>query len=418
MTEPTSSILAPRKSRPATFTRLVPLLVLHAAVFKPGSLHRGYYRGPLAQIVALVISIFTAPYWGHVGDIKGRLVPLYISVIGRFLGTIIAPDYGGQYDIVAGIVEGLAGGPATFYGAVFSYIVDVSSAKNLLPKFSIAVAIQLLAQFFPNYRGPTNAPTVIVYLILCAYIYFFIGESRPVPIRLEVEDEDQEEPEYDFPAFLKAVKSTLKGNTPLILSLVSASLLFSAEPLAQSIYVSRFNYNEYTLMELIFPAVRILTLLIFALVISWVQARRNVASVAKALSISSAASLTTAQIGCLIGFIIFLTPLTIAFDAVRVFAAPLTPSLLALLYFVWNGEKKNRGSFVTTILLIHVVFSTIGAALAAFPWRVGRHEGDFEGHRVLTIVFGAVTTGLASFGLFLLAWVRVPPQEELEAEEE
>ncbi|KAH8825878.1 hypothetical protein DL96DRAFT_126497 [Flagelloscypha sp. PMI_526] len=163
---------------------------------------RGYY-GEHRVLPSLFISVFTAPYWSRLGDTKNRNIPFIAFLLGGLIIVLIEGTIGrnGEFfaPVLAGVVEGLFGGKATFYGASLTYAADFSSPNSLFPKFYVVEAsfsLSLILSAFrlslENCMGETTLFIVKLTLVLLMFPYvgFILGASRPQPILLEDTDDD------------------------------------------------------------------------------------------------------------------------------------------------------------------------------------------------------------------------------------
>ncbi|KAH8822253.1 major facilitator superfamily domain-containing protein [Flagelloscypha sp. PMI_526] len=389
----------------ASFGRILPILCIHAFISARG--YYGFYSGPLSPLVAAVLSIFMAPYWSYVGDIKGRKIPLLVSLTGGILGSLVTLfSYNTTTIVLSGIIIGITGGPVSFQGAALSYIVDVSPRKSLLPNLCIALAVQILSStFIPWLWRIMRLSYVVLGIPLFLFIYYFLQESRPTPIALALEPEPSiRYISYQPLKWLKSVRSALRDNGSLLLAVVATSIMCLVDPFSLTFMLWWHSRDAYwfEIMVIAPNIARVVILMVFALVVSHLLERINRAELSKSFGLGSIANIVTTHLLSLIGFLLTIPAVMIIFNFLNTFSAPLFPALTLILYHVWSGEIENRGSAIGAFALLQSVFTDIGT-LAAFIYLGSERPDDPR----MVIISSGIACGIAVLAFLALKFVRV-----------
>ncbi|KAH8822250.1 hypothetical protein DL96DRAFT_346424 [Flagelloscypha sp. PMI_526] len=120
---PARTTQGPQLATDATMLRqMLPILCVHAFISVRG---RGFSAGASNPLIAALPCLFMAPYWSHIGDIKGRKIPLLVPLLGGLLGSLVTLFEDTRITtfplgLISGVIVGITGGSITFQAAALA----------------------------------------------------------------------------------------------------------------------------------------------------------------------------------------------------------------------------------------------------------------------------------------------------------
>ncbi|KAH8796838.1 hypothetical protein DL96DRAFT_1825639 [Flagelloscypha sp. PMI_526] len=466
-------------SRPAAFLRIVPIVFLAAftrGLFSTRQLYNNLVchniypfdekvpigcgksigdqvggRTAVLLIVNFVLQLLVAPYWSHMGDLKGRRFTLAIPVIGNLgagvlslIGIFISPGFAVSlvFIILNLFASTLSGGWVTFYGAVLAYTSEVSSHATLLGRFSLLMAVEWIASVVAiqiNFALTMDSGRLIfllpligllIELFILAYIRFILKESHfAAALRLPGGRGDVKDwAPYQPALWVKEVSTTFKQSRPLALTIGVFFLVSLTKVISDPLFFYSFLKTEdgqTSHLIGIFLSVTELLELILLLVIAGVsslylnRAHINVAASVKYLALGSISNTGGTHLLAMIALGLHLVIFIFIVGTLSVLSFALVPAVLVLASILFEhgveGHASDRGSFYGGLVLVYAGATTIGSLINIWPNTtvIGGTRSNLSIYVLDAVVFilSAVAAGLLTF-------VKVPDHDEQVHDEE
>ncbi|KAH8822252.1 hypothetical protein DL96DRAFT_1714592 [Flagelloscypha sp. PMI_526] len=345
----------------------------------------------MSEMLKVVKSLFWCLSWESL-----------FSVVFRSLVTSFGFHTVTSTIIISGVLQGVPGGPATFQGAVLSYIVDVSSIQSLLSKLCLTLAIQtLFISLAPYFRYPMQYAYVALGVPLCLFIRYGLKESRQLPITLPSGSDSQIHfVQYSPFVWIKSLWGSLRSSRSLALLLLTTSLMCILEPFSLNLVLHYSCVGSLAWFKrlLKYPSMSSVLILLFSsLGVRHLPARIDRVKLSKHFGLASIASIIITHVGSHVGCIVSIPAVVIVFIFLSSLSAPLFPILTVVFCHMRSSNTKNRGSAMGAFALLQSVFMTIGMLVVFLPRT-----------KVLSTVISA---GISVIAFLALVFVRAPPLE-------